>query len=386
MAQAKGSQSKLGLYHQSAFGTLGTTGYNLRYTGSSLQLRRNQLRSATITGNRQEVEPQTGNTDVSGAINLELSAGLPTALFFHCLGSITTSGSVTATSTTGASSATTVTFSAPPSGTTATGTISGGVITITNAGSGYQSAPTITLDSGTATVSGMKYAHTIVPGQSLPAGLTIEQDYGDEFAGDVGRYIAYDSCKVASLDISVPTEGFVTMTANVIGRDATQDDAPLDSVIAGVSESSFTAFQTTVKINGTASTVVKSGRITLSNNLDGNSYTLSGDGLRQDIPEGVFSASGNLTALFSNTDLMNYSLDQTETRITFEFQRGNGDGTAGNEFVSIDMRHCKFAPNTPPVQGPGGIEISLDFSTFKDTYNAVSVLIRNRLNNGIVSG
>jgi len=378
MGQVRGSQTAAQFLKETSYGTPGTNGHVLHFTSFGLSSRRNLIDSNTITAERTRKAPMDGNEDVSGPVAVEFSNRAATKLLYHALGEITTSGAVSSVTTTGASSATTVTFSAPPSGTTATGTISGGVVTITEPGSGYQAAPTVTLDAGTA-VASMVYTHVITPGPSLPAGLTFEMDYGELLTN---RYAAYKGCRINSLDIDIPTEGPVMMTANLQGREVVPDDTSLDDTPADYGHAPFSAFNGTIQEGGSTIATVTTAKLTINNDLDTASYTIAGDGKRAELPEGLCKISGTITALFADETLMNKSLNGTESSLKFILQRGTGAGTAGNEYVSFYMPTLVYEPVTPPVRGPKGVLITLNFHAYYASAGseAIRVTVKNQIN------
>jgi hypothetical protein len=380
MPQARGSQTQLALYGEWPYGTPGPSGYMLRFTQNQLQKKQNLIDSNTITSHRTVPEPMLGNVDVSGSVTMELSHQIPAKLFYFALGAISTSGSVASIAATGAGSATTVNIAAPPAGgVQATATIADGVVTITEPGSGYIAVPAVTLDVGTA-VATVAFTHTITLDNSLPPGLTFETDYGATLSG-LGRYVRYTGCRIASLDLDYPTEGPVILTVNMVGRQATPASSPHDPLLTDYGHTPFSVFSATIKEGGTTSAVVQSAKVTIANDLDTSSYTIAGDGLRGELPEGLCKVSGTLTALFSNTTLMDKALAQTESSLQFILQRGTGDGTQGNEFVKVALNQIKYEPVTPPISGPKGIVITLNFHGYRSQAGVVpvSVVFKNRI-------
>lgn len=68
MAQQRGSTTKLALGFETTFKTSATTGYNMPFNSCSLRPTRALNSAATITGNRNPVQPFAGNTRVDGEI------------------------------------------------------------------------------------------------------------------------------------------------------------------------------------------------------------------------------------------------------------------------------------------------------------------------------
>lgn len=317
MAQLTGSKTKLVLLEESSYRTLPATpaGHVIGRTSSGLSKSRNRIDSNMLADTRMRIEPLRGNVDVSGDISVEVNAGSMPMLLKHLMGTVATSG-------------------AGP------------------------------------------YTHSFDIG-NLPSGLTLELDYGPDLTTD--RYVQFEGCRIASAQFSFPTEGPCTATFNVSGAEATLANAPLDASPATYDDTPFSAFDATIKEGATLTTLGNCREVsfTYDNGLDTDSgYVIGGGGTRNGLPEGFVTLTGQIVTLFEDTTLLNKALSSTETALEITLSRGTGDGSSGNEKIVFSITRLKFDPQTPPVEGPQGLLVTLPFSAYKvgaDQGFAVSV-------------
>ena len=319
MAQVRGSDSQILLLEESSYKTLPATPAGIVQYVSNFGGSKTQNRtpSALLSGNRARVEGILGNVDVTGDLSTEINAQSMAWLVKHAMGTVTTTGS----------------------------------------------GP---------------YTHVFDIG-NLPPGITFEVDYGSTLTG-TGRFVQYKGCRVSSMALSFPTEGACTATFSVIGANGDQAAATLDASPTDPGATPFSAFDAAIVEGGSAIATVKSIDVTLDNGLDTDGYVIGGSGERAQLPEGFASVTGTLTAVFEDLTLLNKALAGTETSLKITLQHGTGDGSSSNEYFEVNITKMKYDPQTPPIDGPGGLVVTLPFSAYRvGSDNGFQVTIKNSI-------
>lgn len=198
---------------------------------------------------------------------------------------------------------------------------------------------------------------------SLPTGLTIEKQFPD--IDDANKYFQYSGCKVNSLKMAFKSEGAIECSVSVMGAKETLAAASADSSPTDLGHDPFDGFQATITDKNSASLGdITELDFTIENNLDGSMYIIDGTGQRKDIPAGTAKVSGTLKALFKDTTLYDKAVDNTESSIQVTLTRGTGDGTSGNEKLTINMNEVIFKPQAPVISGPQGVLVELPFEAY----------------------
>ena len=303
-----GSAVRVGLYdevtYKSSSGvTLGMLAYFIQ---NSMAAKRNLVQSNIISASRSRSQPGAGNLDVSGTIKTGLS---PTHIWWwlkHILGAPTTTGA---------------------------------------------SAP---------------YTHTYRPG-ALPVGFIVENDWIP--AGISSKVEQFLGCRIADATFDFPQEGEATLTCSVNGAKYTIASAPLDASLNDPGHVGWFAPDVTVNIAGASSLKVKSASFKISSNLETDRYCLGTGGERVDMPEGFADVTGSISAIFdtaSFTDYIDKAIARTDTTLEIICTSGAGTGaSAGNEKLSLKLDHALISLPGKTIESPGGLEINVEFSTFK---------------------
>lgn len=165
-------------------------------------------------------------------------------------------------------------------------------------------------------------------------------------------------------------------TPGSANADGTLGAQPLDASVTDPGHTPFDGFSiATVKEGGSIIALVSSiDSLTIENGLDGGNYVIGGGGRRRSLPEGSVRVSGTLNALFESMDLYNKAVRYQESSIELTYKLGTGSGTAGNEQMKITIPELLYTPNTPEVQGPQGIMVSLPFEAYYDNDAAASAM------------
>lgn len=205
------------------------------------------------------------------------------------------------------------------------------------------------------------YTHTYKIA-ALPAGMVIEKQFPDLA---VPKYILYNGCKVESFKLAGKTEGMIDCSVSLKGAKETISGAALDASATDNGHTPFDAFTGDIKQGGTSIATVTEYDLTLTNSLDGNTFTVGGLGVRRALAEGLVQVTGNIKCLFEDTVLYALALANTETTLAMHFTRGAGTGaTAGTEKMSFYMDEMVFRPSAPVISGPTGLLVELGFEAY----------------------
>jgi hypothetical protein len=304
MGQATGAKVKVQIGEEDAYGLGHATpdGKVLYVNSFGVKKQQNLIKSKTLTSTRGNARSMKGNIDVSGSTSLELNAQNTGILFKHLMGAVSHSGS----------------------------------------------GP---------------YVHTYTIG-ALPIGLWAEVDLGADISGS-GRYLLYKGLRIQDATFTLQAEGACDVSMSMVGVDVTPDDESYDGTPTDTGATSFSMFDAVILEGGSAIATVKSGNIKIANNLDTGTYVVGGAGKRRAAAEGMADVSGSITVLFESAAMMTKSLGSDSSTLKITFSRGDGLGTSGNESVELFVQNLDYKPATPSVDGPGGIELQLDFEGFK---------------------
>lgn len=319
MPQARGSQTVLALIDESTYAADpgSPSGTRLYVKSSSVQMQQERTDSDIIDPNRARLRSMLGNIDVSGTIEMELSAENIGVLLKHALGAAVVSG---------------------------TG----------------------------------PYTHTLTL-SALPVGFILEQDYGPNIAG-TGRYAKYRGCRVASASFRFPASGPCMASFSIKGATMTPRTAPLDATLTDTGCTPFSAFQAAILEGGGAIATVTDAEISIDNDLDGSAYCIGGGGVRRALSEGFATIAGSITALFEDASLLNKAVADTDSSLQITLTRGTGTGTAGNEYAQFLVQNLVYEPASPAVEGPRGILQKFNFRGFRSgAQNGLQVVLKNAL-------
>jgi len=313
MAQARGSNSKLLVGTEATFKTIANSNpHVLPFVSESLRLSRNLIDSQTIRVNRNPLNPARGNKDVTGDITVELTPYM-TKMFYHALGTFTTSGT-------------------------------------------------------------SPYSHTFVI-SNLPPGLTIEKQFTDLATPEYFTYAGckVNSMRmtfapegfIETVFSIIGSAQTVTTSAKLTGALDYSDDAVGQQ---------FDGFQAAITEGGSTLGIVTRLELTLENNLDNSVYVIDGTGERYSLPEGLVKVSGTLTALFENMTLYNKAINNQESSLQITLTQGNGTGAAYNEKIDIFIDELLYQPQDPVVNGPAGVLVELPFIGYYNNDTEASTL------------
>lgn len=307
MAQAKGINTKVQAWQETTFGvTPGSPTTELMYYKTfPVSGKIAQIVDATMAGGlRGQVASIQGNRDVAGTITTSLAPESCIKYFANLIGTPT----------------------------------------ITNLGAGANQ-------------------FVFVPGAALlPVGMGFEVDYSTAIATP-GRFLRYAGCRISKGKFTFKPDGLAEADYDIVGSSFDWSQSSTISASPGnFGHSGFSMFTCALQEGGSASTVVQQVDLTIDNQLDTSLYTIGGGGVRGALPEGFFSTSGTVTALFQDMSILTKALASTDSSLSLTFTKGAGDGTTGNDSLALVVPHLQYELAAPPIDGPKGLMAKLNFT------------------------
>nr|DAT59738.1 MAG TPA: Tail tube protein [Caudoviricetes sp.]DAX98278.1 MAG TPA: Tail tube protein [Caudoviricetes sp.] len=212
------------------------------------------------------------------------------------------------------------------------------------------------------------YTHKYKIGDTQPSFL-VEKAFPD-----TGKYIVYSGCKINTAQFSFGEDNEMTVELAVMGAARTISGTAYNAAAAELKKLPISQNHTYVKIGGTESKIVKTGDFTLDAGLDGDQYVVGGGGVRGDIPEGLFKATGNITALFTDTSMMEAADTGTTTSLEIGFKLDT------NTQLVFLFPEVQIEPHDAPISGPAGVNVSFAWRAFYGS-NAEKSLVQVTLIN-----
>lgn len=383
---ADGSRHSMRLVAESTYGTTPATPAFLpiRHTGTTLGLSKEALQSEEIRDDRQIADFRHGARQTGGDISVEMSCFSFDTILEALLG-----GSWVPNKTTGSTSlsASVGAFARAAGSFVTDGFATNDVIVVTGfatAGNNGRfringavtalSIPVTPLDGQTMGVDAAAASRQIdTVKASLKAGttrrsFTVERYFGDILSADK-PYHRFTGVEFNSMQLAINANAMVTGTFGVVGKDLSTDTTG----VAGATYASPTttspldSFTGTLDENGTTIAVITEIQLNLDNGLDPRFVVGSKTTIRPSI--GRSNVSGNITAYFENSLLLDKFINETESKIKVVMPDG------ANNKLTITIPRLKYNGGQPDVQGDGPITLSMPFQALLDSVTNTNILI-----------
>lgn len=184
---------------------------------------------------------------------------------------------------------------------------------------------------------------------------------------DIDKYLLYKGVNVGKFSLSIPTEGGVTGTFDLIGRDmvasATSVGTPTDVAL----NEPFTSDGGILSEGGTTLAIVTALELSLDNGVAPNPAV--GSNISQQQSYGVSNLTGTLTAYFDGLTLFNKFINETESSLSMTLV-----DPAGNDVVILIPR-LKYSGAEVNVESGGSVLVSLPFQALRDPTLATNIQI-----------
>jgi hypothetical protein len=223
---------------------------------------------------------------------------------------------------------------------------------------------------------GGNYTHEFkIDSDSLPS-VQFEHVY-DEFDPDEFGHVL--GCKADSMSITAGVSGELSASFSFMGTKGLLSNASFDSDASNAAYNKLQHQDAALTLDGSSSTdLLQSLTLNVNRNLDGDTHTIGGGGVRGAIGEQICSVGGSFSMLFKNTDYIDKGFNDTEASIKIRWTATN------DEYMEIELQELQYSEALPPVNGPQGMRVGHDFQAYYDDGSETSAVVV-RLNNNIAS-
>ena len=372
--QVAGANARVVFTEDSTWGTTNaTTPYLLNggTYGASLTKNVNTLISNAITSARARASIRGGNSDVSGTVPFEFNTNGMGRFIKHAIGSAATTApaaktiTVSSTDVAGVVTVTTsaahgfevndyVTISASNSTAVIDGVHQVTTVPTTTTFTILVTAGTITVAGSAGSVVNNNYVHKITNGALPAAGMSIELGYLDALTPE---YHVYDGCKIGSLGMTIGNDGFVTGSAEMVGRELTINTAQLGAPTS-VAHNPYTHLDAVVSDGGTALTL-QSVDFTYNNNMTPDRAV--GSQAISSLKEGVADCSLTLAFFYQDKTYIDKVIAETASTNKIVLD-------SGSEVVEFEMTNGKYTGSVGvPIAQEQGLFNTLTFTAQLDS-------------------
>lgn len=307
---ADGSRHSMYLVPEATYGvTPATPAFDpIRHTGTTLALSKNTVQSEEIRADRQITDSRHGAYQIGGDISIELSYGS----FDNMLEAVTLGEWV---------------VDSPAAGTD-------------------------TLKAGVTRRS-----------------FSVLRHFSDMLTAD-NPYHLFRGVEFNNFSVSVTPDAIITGTFSVVGQGmATSQTEPAGATYAAATTAKvLDSFTGALKENGVTIAVITEIQLTLENGIDPRFVVGSKETIRPQV--GRSNASGQITAYFENSTLLDKFINETESSIEFTLPDG-----AGNEYTFI-LPRVVYNGGQPDVSGQGAILLTMPFQALFDETEASNIVIQ----------
>lgn len=306
---ADGSRTSVGIIQEVAYGVVPANPAfaDVRNTGVTLGLSKDTLQSGEIRADRQIADFRHGTRKVGGDISMELSYGTFDAILEALLG-------------------------------------------------------------------GMWQADTPAVGTDrLIAGTTrrsfvIERFFADILAADK-PYHRFTGCEFNNMQLQIAANAMITGTFGVVGKDMATDAAIVAGATYGAASttSPLDSFSGSLIEGGAPIAVITEMQLSLDNGLNPRYVVGSKTSERPSI--GRSNVTGQVTAFFENSDMLDKFINETESSIELDLP-----DAAGNAY-KITLPRVKYNGGQPDTKGEGSITLAMPFQALLDSVTGTNIII-----------
>lgn len=207
----------------------------------------------------------------------------------------------------------------------------------------------------------------------LKAGVTRRSFTIERFFGDIASvdkpYHRFTGVEFNTLALAINANAMITGTFGVLG----QNMATGTTIITGATYAPATttspldSFTGTLNEAGTPIAVITEISLSLENALEARFVVGSKQSIRPSI--GRSNVTGQVTAYFENSALLDKFINETESSIVFELPDG-----AGNKYT-FTLPRIKYTGGQPDVDGEGPITLAMPFQALLDPTTGTNLMI-----------
>lgn len=188
--------------------------------------------------------------------------------------------------------------------------------------------------------------------------------------GDINTYKLYKGNRITGFQLTVPQDGVVTSTFNVVGKEVTEEATELFTPSAIVSKEPLYHGGSTLNEGGSAIAYLTNVSMSVDNQYSPN-YAL-GSNAPHDMTYGVANVTGELTAYVPDLTLFNKFLNENVSSIDITLL-----DPAGNS-IQFVLPKVKYSGANMPIDDDQAVEVTLPFTAYYDsTEQTVMKIVRS---------
>lgn len=380
MAFARGSQRGLRYVEESVFATLpaSPTMVELRTTGDSLSLSRQQNESAELRSDRQTADVRMGNASAGGDIQIEFSYGsfddLLQALIMGTWATPYNETGVTIDVDGAANTFTRSTGSFVTDGVKVGDHITfGGFAESGNNGTFEVTDVTATVvtcanATGLVTESGGGDETFTTSGERISTGTNLRTFSIEKAHTDIDQYQLFTGCGINSMSLSISPNQMVTGSFSVMGSDMSLSQSTnANSVTDAPTSSPFDSFTGSIKEGGSTIAIVTDLSLSIENGLSQN-YVVFTDGAVS-LTDGRSRVTGSISVYFEDETLLEKFVNETESDLVFTLTDTDGNGY---RFI---LPRIKYTGAPTPVSGEDNIILNMPFMALYDSTEGTNLIL-----------
>lgn len=207
----------------------------------------------------------------------------------------------------------------------------------------------------------------------LKAGVTRRSFTFERFFGDIlsvdKPYHRFTGVELNTLALAINANAMITGSFGVLGQNMTTGTAIIAGAtyVPATTTSPLDSFTGTLQEAGTPIAVITEISLSLENALEARFVVGSKQSIRPSI--GRSNVTGQVTAYFENSTLLDKFINETESSIVFELPDG-----AGNKYT-FTLPRIKYTGGQPDVDGEGPITLAMPFQALLDPTTGTNLMI-----------
>ena len=171
---------------------------------------------------------------------------------------------------------------------------------------------------------------------------------------DVPNYDLCTGVRADTLEIDFSPTGPATATFGLMGQGSTRGTSSSGGTATSAAYTAFNKAQGAISRNGAALAQVTGARLTYANGME-MVRTIRADRKVEGVDPGIARATGQITARFADTTLLNQAQNNAAAEFAF------GYTIDANRSLTFTLYEVYLALAKTPVEGPGGVEASFEF-------------------------
>lgn len=227
----------------------------------------------------------------------------------------------------------------------------------------------------TSDLTGGKYQHVMTIGD-IGNGLAVEVQHTKE-----AIYTVYHA-KVNTLSLSQAATGKVTMDLGweIAKEELATNQTTLDGAPTNYGHKPFSSkFGAFTEGGISAPGLATNFKIDFNNGIEGEP-TIGSAGEKDSLTESMATVDFSVDMLYKDNTYIDKAKALTESSIKMENSNGTGDGSLGNEYMSIETPEVLYARPKPRIDGPRGLKTSFTGIAYYDdnvSGEALKITVKN---------